>query len=234
MVQVTQLWRYPVKSMVGELLTDADVGPLGIDGDRQWGLVDRRTGLVLTARRVPQLLFAEPVARGDGMAVRLPDGTVTDDDDVLSDWVGRAVELRRPAPDEHGHYAVEGSGLDDESPDQWEGPAGVWHDSTRTRLSIVAEDALGERDVRRFRPNVVVRGGDERDLVGTRIRLGSVVADVVKEIDRCVIVTRSQPGLEHDRSVLAHVRAERRGNLGVGALVASPGRISVGDALEVA
>ncbi|HSP04352.1 MAG TPA: MOSC N-terminal beta barrel domain-containing protein [Acidimicrobiales bacterium] len=232
-MQVTQLWRYPVKSMIGEALTAVDVGALGIDGDRQWGLVDRTTGLVLTARRVPQLLFAEPVARDDRMAVRLPDGSVTDDDDVLSAWVGRPVELRRPAPDEHGHYAVEGAGLDDEAPEQWEGPAGVWHDSKRTRLSIVAEEALGARDVRRFRPNVVIRGGDERDLVGSRIRMGSVVADVVKEIDRCVIVTRPQPGLDRDTSVLTQVHAERAGNLGVGALVVAAGRISLGDALEI-
>ena len=232
-MQVTQLWRYPVKSMIGAPLSAVDVGPLGIDGDRQWGLVDRATGLVLTARRVPQLLFAEPVPRDDRMAVRLPDGSVTDDDDVLSEWAGRPVELRRPAPDEHGHYAVEGAGLDDEAPEQWEGPAGVWHDSKRTRLSIVAEEALGDRDVRRFRPNVVVSGGDERDLVGCRIRIGSVVADVVKEIDRCVIVTRPQPGLDRDTSVLTQVHAERAGNLGVGALVVAAGRISLGDALEL-
>jgi hypothetical protein len=230
-VQVTELWRYPVKSMTGQSLDGAEVGSLGIDGDRQWGLVDTATGLVLTARRVPQLLFAEPVPRGDAMAVRLPDGTVTDDDEVLSDWVGRPVVLRRPRPDEHGHYAVEGSGLHDVAPDQWEGPAGVWHDSKRTRLSIVAEEALAGEDVRRFRPNVVVRGGDERDLVGCRIAIGPVVVDVVKEIDRCVIVTRPQPGLDRDRSVLTRVHLERAGNLGVGGLVVGGGRISVGDAV---
>lgn len=232
-VQVTQLWRYPVKSMIGESLPAADVGALGVLGDRQWALVDRKTGLVLTARRVPQLLFATPVPRDGTMAVRLPDGTVTDDDAVLSAWVERPVELRRPAPDEHGHYAVEGSELHDEAPERWEGPAGVWHDSKRTRLSIVAEEAVLDVDVRRFRPNVVVRGGDERDLVGARICIGEVVADVVKEIDRCVIVTRPQPGLDRDRSVLARVHADRSGNLGAGALVVSGGRITVGDDLQV-
>ena len=230
---MTQLWRYPVKSMIGESLATAEVGALGIAGDRQWGLVDRDTGLVLTARRVPQLLFAQPVPDGDVMSVRLPDGTVTDDDQVLSDWVGRAVVLRRPAPDEHGHYAVEGTGLHDVAPEQWEGPAGVWHDSKRTRLSIVAEEALADQDARRFRANVVVRGGDERDLVGVQVRIGPVLVDVVKEIDRCVIVTRPQPGLDRDRSVLTRVHAERAGNLGVGGLVVRGGRISVGDALEV-
>jgi uncharacterized protein YcbX len=232
-VQVTQLWRYPVKSMIGESLPAAEVGSLGIDGDRQWGLVDGETGLVLTARRVPQLLFASALPDGDSMSVRLPDGTVTDDDRVLSDWVGRRVVLRRPAPDEHGHYAVEGAGLHDVAPPQWEGPAGVWHDSKRTRLSIVSEWSLGDQDVRRFRPNIVVRSGDERDLVGARVAIGPVVVDVVKEIDRCVIVTRPQPGLDRDRAVLTRVHAERAGNLGVGGLVVQGGRIRVGDALEV-
>ena len=230
---MTQLWRYPVKSMIGESVQTAEVGSLGMSGDRQWGLVDRETGLVLTARRVPQLLFAEPVPDGDTMSVRLPDGTVTADDQVLSEWVGRSVVLRRPAADEHGHYAIAGAGLHDVAPPQWEGPTGLWHDSKRTRLSIVAEEALGDVDVRRFRVNVVVRGGDERDLVGSRISIGPVVVDVVKEIDRCVIVTRPQPGLDRDLSVLSRVHGERAGNLGVGGLVVTGGRISVGDPLEV-
>ena len=57
---VTQLWRFPVKSMIGERLDTADVHDLGIDGDRQWGVVDLDTDLVLTARRIPELLLAEP------------------------------------------------------------------------------------------------------------------------------------------------------------------------------
>ncbi len=234
-MQVTQLWRYPVKSMAGERVPTADVGPLGIDGDRQWGLVDLATGLVLTARRVPELLFATPAARDDGIVVRLPDGTETDDDDVLSEWLGRRVTLRRPRPGERGRYEI---AENDDRPDaawrEWEGPEGVWHDSTRTRVSIVAEAALDDRDVRRFRPNVVVRGGDERDLVGTRVRIGEVVLDVVKEIDRCVVVTRPQHGIERDKSVLVQVHRERSGFLGVGALVVSDGRISGGDRLEPA
>ena len=82
-------------------------------------------------------------------------------------------------------------------------------------------------------PNVVVRGGDERDLVGSRLRVGSVEVDVVEEIDRCVIVTRPQPGLARDRSVLTRVHAERAGNLGVGGLVRRGGRIAVGDLVAV-
>ncbi len=63
-MHVVSLWRFPVKSMQGEELQTADIGELGITGDRQWALVDRSTGLALTARRVPELLFASgPPAR---------------------------------------------------------------------------------------------------------------------------------------------------------------------------
>ncbi len=230
---VTQLWRYPVKSMQGERLDGADVGDLGISGDRQWGLVDDGTGLVLTARRVPELLHATPIVEGDHVRIVLPDGTETDDDRVLSDWLRRSVTLRRPANDERGYYEI---AQNDDDPGsewiQWHGPIGVWHDSTRTRVSIVAEDALGSWDVRRFRPNVVITGGDERSLVDSDVTIGSVRLRVMKEIDRCVIVTRPQPGLERDKSVLVDVHQTRAGNLGVGAVVRVPGRISVGDVVE--
>lgn len=229
-MQVTQLWRYPVKSLAGEPLTMAVVGDLGIDGDRQWGLVDRGTGMVLTARRVPELLHARPVERDGALAIRLPDGRVSDDDAELSAWLGRPVELRRPRAGERGRYEI---AVNDDRPEgewtTWDGPEGVWHDSTRTRVSIVSEEALGDWDVRRFRPNVVVDGGDERSLVGHDVRIGTVVLRVVKRIDRCVIVTRPQPGIERDKSVLVRVHTDCGGELGVGALVAASGRLQVGD-----
>ncbi len=230
---VTQLWRYPVKSMAGEALEHASVTDLGIDGDRHWGLVDRESGLVLTARRVPALLHATPVWHGTSIAVRLPDGTVTADDAVLSDWLARPVTLRSPRRDERGSYEI---AEDDDDPTsdwiRWHGPKGVWHDSTRTRLSIIAESSLGGWDVRRFRPNIVVAGGDERTLVDSDVVIGSVRLRVMKELDRCVIVTRPQPGIERDRSVLAAVHRERDGNLGVGAVVRAPGRVAVGDTVD--
>lgn len=230
---VTQLWRYPVKSMQGERLDRAEVGDLGIAGDRQWGLVDRDTGLVLTARRVPELLDATPVVEGYDVRIVLPDGTETADDAVLSEWLGRSVTLRRPEDDERGYYEIAAND-DDPSSEwiQWHGPKGVWHDSTRTRVSIISEGSLGDWDVRRFRPNVVVAGGDERSLVDSDVTIGSVRLRVMKEIDRCVIVTRPQPGLDRDKSVLVDVHRTRAGNLGVGAVVRGSGRISVGDVVE--
>jgi hypothetical protein len=232
-MRVTQLWRYPVKSMAGERLESASVGGLGIEGDRTFGLFDLDTGLVLTARRVPELLFAAPVIEGrdgESVRIRLPDGTVSADSSELSQWLGRRVELRRPAANESSRYEI---AVNDDEPDgewmEWEGPGGVFHDSARTRLSILSQDAIGEWDVRRFRANVVITGGDERDLLGHRICIGNVDLEVVKEIDRCVMVTRPQPDLERDKSVLVQVHQRRNGNLGVGALVHTSGTVEVGD-----
>lgn len=164
------------------------------------------------------------------MKVKLPDGTVTDDDAVFSDWLDRRVEFRQPASHGRGRYEIAANDDDPHSEWMaWEGPEGVFHDSTRTRVSIISEDAIGTWDVRRFRANIIVAGGDERDLLGQRIQIGGATFDVVKEIDRCVVVTRPQPDLEHDRSVLVDVHRQRAGNLGVGALVVTPGTIAVGD-----
>lgn len=232
-LRITQLWRYPVKSLAGQALQQARVGDRGIARDRGFGLLDLDTGLVLTARRVPELLFASPVSGGSSGGrprVRLPDGTVTSDDSTLSAWLDRRVELRRAERGERGRYEI---ARNDDRPDgewiRWDGPEGAFHDSTRTPVSIVSEDALGDWDVRRFRPNIVVAGGDERDLMGRAIRVGSVELEVVDEIDRCVMVTRPQPGLGRDKGVLVEVHRERAGNLGVAASVRASGTIAVGD-----
>ena len=100
-------------------------------------------------------------------------------------------------------------------------------------MSIIGESSLGDWDVRRFRPNVVIAGEDERALLGTTVRIGTAELEVVKEIDRCVIVTRPQPGIDRDKSVLVAVHRERSGNLGVGAIVRRPGQVAVGDSLSV-
>src|SRR5687767_13737428 len=92
-MQVVGLWRYPVKSMQGEALTETDVGDRGFTGDRRWALVDRRTGFTLTARRQPELLFASASLDGDGVRIVLPDGSVAGDDAALSDWLGHPVAL---------------------------------------------------------------------------------------------------------------------------------------------
>jgi hypothetical protein len=219
--------------MQGEPLAAADVGPAGLVGDRQWALVDNETGLALTARRQPELLYAAAALDGDdGVAITLPDGTTTSDDAALSAWLGHAVTLTRADTVEHGTYEI---ALDFENEAtaewfQWEGPTWSFHDSTRTQVSVIGAATLGSFDVRRFRPNLLVAGGPEDGWIGSAVQIGSATLDVVKPIDRCVITTRPQPGgIERDLDVLRTVNRDRAGNLGVGTLVLQPGRIAIGD-----
>jgi uncharacterized protein YcbX len=112
MGSVVSLWRYPVKSMMGEELNRADVTERGLVGDRAYGLIDRSDGKIASAknpRKWPQLfdfraaLVAPPRAGAALPAVRLtlPDGTnVTSDQDDLSQTLStalqREVTLDRP------------------------------------------------------------------------------------------------------------------------------------------
>jgi uncharacterized protein YcbX len=83
-MRVTELWRYPVKSMQGERVDAAELTSWGLAGDRGWALVDLDTGFGLTARRCPELLHASARPRDDGeVEVTLPDGTVAPDDAAL-------------------------------------------------------------------------------------------------------------------------------------------------------
>ena len=239
---VEELWRYPVKSMLGERLESTHVGPNGIVGDRAWSLVDVESGTNLTARRQPELLLASARLVGAypaaGVVITLPDGTETDDDDTLSAWLGRPVALRAASPDVNGTYETQAD--ENETGDwfRWQGPSGSFHDSTRSMVSLVSTATIGDWDRRRFRINIILGGGGEDALVGAAVQVGGASLDVTKHIDRCVMTTRPQaahngePALERDLSVLRTINTERNSVLGIGALVPGPGPVSVGDRLS--
>jgi uncharacterized protein YcbX len=238
-MRVLELWRYPVKSLQGERLAEAAIDTLGIAGDRRWALFDRDTGLGLTARRVPDLLFGSArVDRDGGVEVVLPDGTVTTDESVLSDWLGRRVELR--SADERSEAApTYEAPVDEDVPDptewlQWEGAPGPFHDSPRIRLSLVSTGTLGTWDRRRFRANVLLDGEGEDGLRGREAELGGVRLRFGLPVSRCVMTTRPQPGgIARDTSVLKTIHRERDGNLAVRAAVLEPGIVRTGDELVV-
>jgi uncharacterized protein YcbX len=233
-MDVVEIWRYPVKSLQGEQLARAEVGPTGITGDRSHALRDPASGVVLTARRDAQLLFARGLLTAEGAAVDVPGHGATDDPAVISSWIGRPVDLIGATGEPSTYENLTDAEDDDSDPVTWNGPAWSFHDSVRTQVSLVATGDLGDWDVRRFRPNVVVDAPTADVLVGHRVRIGSVELDVVKKIDRCVMIIRPQPGgIERDVDVFRRVRDERGLCMAVGALVVHPGQLEVGDRLEV-
>lgn len=233
MLRVVGLWRYPVKSLLGEALDASEVAVTGFPGDRAFGIVDVATGKVLTARREPRLLFAAASWHDGEVDIRTSEGEHLDSDAALSVWIGRPVRLVR-AGSEGGVYESPADFENETDWVSWQGPGRAWHDSSRTRVSLVSTGTLGSWAPERFRSNVLLDGADEDALVGKQVRLGTAVLDVEKRIGRCVMVTRAQPGVEADRDVLRTIHREREGNLAIGALVAEEGHVAVGDDLSPA
>jgi uncharacterized protein len=112
--EVAELWRYPVKSLGGERLEQAEVGGRGVLGDRLWAVRDIERDITASARRLPALLTATarypgpvPSDAGPGsvpeIEITFPDGSVlsSSDDDVhakLSELAGRDVRLTALPP----------------------------------------------------------------------------------------------------------------------------------------
>ncbi|MGI9642968.1 MAG: MOSC domain-containing protein [Acidimicrobiia bacterium] len=229
-LRVESLWRYPVKSLGGEQLTSADVVDTGIVGDRSFGLRDVETGLILTARRQPELLFASAQWHDGSVRVTLPDGSITDSDADLSSWLGKPVELVSGAQG-GGRYENPMDVENDADWVEWDGPPDSFHDSGRTRASLVSTATLRDWDPIRFRKNIICAGSGEDDLIGAAVQIGSAEFDVTKRVGRCVMVTRPQPGVDRDLDVLKTINRERNSELGIGMTVTTHGTINVGDAV---
>jgi MOSC domain-containing protein len=108
---VHQLFRYPVKSMAGESLSQLEIGEKGVIGDRRWA-VREANGRIATAKKWANLLdfrasYAEqPRTDAPGLArIRLPDGSSVQSSEPgvsekLSAVLGRSVRLEQSRPDE--------------------------------------------------------------------------------------------------------------------------------------
>jgi uncharacterized protein YcbX len=113
---ITELWRYPVKSMQGERLAAAPVGTRGLVGDRAFALVDRATGTIASAKhprkwgglltcRAAYVEPPEPDQALPPIVITLPDGSSVRSDDpnvdaVLARLFERDVALTGEAPAE--------------------------------------------------------------------------------------------------------------------------------------
>jgi uncharacterized protein YcbX len=183
---VATLWRYPVKSMMGEELNAAEITERGVVGDRQFAIVDASTGKVAGAKNPRRwanffefrAAYVEPPKSASNLpAVRLtlPDGAVVTSDQpglpqALSRALGREValaEAQRSGESSEAQaeeYWPDMEGLDfRDTVTDFELPAGTFFDLAVVHLLTTATiDRLcmlypeGRFEVRRFRPNIVV------------------------------------------------------------------------------
>ena len=188
---VVGLWRYPVKSMMGEELNASEVTERGLLGDRQFAVVDRSTGKVGGAKNPRKwgnffdfrASYVEPPTSGariPPVRMTLPDGTaVTSEQEdvaqVLSRAFGRDVTLEEARADERSsgataeEYWPDMPGLDYRNTlTDFELPAGTFFDIAVVHVLTTATiDRLrelypqGRFEIRRFRPNIVVSTGAE-------------------------------------------------------------------------
>ncbi len=179
---VVSLWRYPVKSMMGEELNATEITQRGLLGDRAYALVDSSDGKVATAknpRKWPGLFdfhatFIEPAhvaAKVPSVRIALPDGTTVTSDQgdvnqILSKALKREVTLgaaQRGAVKAE-EYWPDMEGLDHrETVTEFTLPEETFFDCAVVHLLTTATlDRLrelypqGRFEVRRFRPNIVV------------------------------------------------------------------------------
>lgn len=254
-MRVTRLGRYPVKSFQGETLDTADVDERGLPGDRRWAVVDPDSGKAVSAKREPRLLDGAARTEPDGtVVVTLPDGTEAAAGDPLlekaiSAWLGRDIRFEHADAQRSTTYEMNVSSEDDSSPlVDIPCPPGTFLDfgavHILTTASLRAAAALypeGAWEVPRFRPSILVEAdGDgfvEDDWIGRPVRIGDagLVLQPFMPTVRCAMTTRAQPqhGLPRDLGIAKTVNREHGGNLGIYCVVASPGKLEIGQSVAV-
>lgn len=264
---VVSLLRYPVKSMQGEELNAVWVTTQGLQGDRAWALIDAETGKVVSAknpRKWPQMFdfraaYVEPPRPQRSLPpvrITLPDGQTalsdkTDVDGILSSCLGREVALRSAAPPQPQleEYWPDMAELDrrDVVTDETL-PAGTFFDLAHVHLLTTAtlaalQDAYpaGRFDVRRFRPNLVIRLDDpqpgfaESGWIDRVVAIGDEVRlRITGPCPRCVMTTLPQSDLPADPDILRTAARQNKAHVGVYASVIQGGLIRRGDGLRFA
>jgi uncharacterized protein len=229
--QVEAIFRYPVKSMAGERLEVANLGWHGLDGDRRLAFrrVDDRSGMPwLTATRLPELLVFAPQPRQDGAQEDLPTHIRTPDGEemrVFGDDLAAEVGRRYGAPVQMMHLR---HGIFDEA-----------------SMSVIASDTVREigrlagrdLDVRRFRPNVVVRllrsvPFQEDEWLGGVLSFGegddAPAIMVTMRDERCSMVNLDPDSASPSAEVMKAIVRANQNNAGIYGMVTRTGQLQVG------
>jgi uncharacterized protein len=209
-LSVAGLWRYPVKTLAGEPLSEAEVGFDGIPGDRVVRVVGPEG--IRTSRRHYRLLGLRGVLDRQGHA--LINGHRWESAEALA-------LVKQAAGD-----------------DAWLEAAGAGDGFDVLPLLVATDGAVAAfgRDVRRLRPNILVGGVDglaERNWPGAELHIGGLIVRLDSLRARCPMTTVDPDTLERDPEVLRDIGRRFRGRLALNADIAQPGMIAIGDPVRL-
>ena len=254
---IESLWRYPVKSMGGETLTESFMGFSGFYGDRCYAFKNsaaRKGFPYLNANVQQQMLLYHPKFRYPERAAKPPNlieamsiapGVTpanAEPEDMILDVVtpsGAVIAIDDPALIE-----MLGEGLRGENHLMLVRSDRALTDCRPVSLISLQtvkqiEQELGSPiDKRRFRSNIYLNlssdnGFAEDDLVGRKLRLGSkAVIAVVERDPRCKMISLDPDTGEHNPEVLRKVAQAHEAFTGVYCSVLVEGVLSVGDSVE--
>ena len=231
--QIEAIFRYPVKSMRGQPLETATVGWHGLAGDRRLAfrrLEERGEFPWLTASRLPELILFTPQPR-DGETlpthVRTPEG---EDLPVFGEALAADIGRRYGAPVEMMQLK---HGVFDE---------GIISVITSETVREIGRLAGRSADIRRFRPNIVVRSTravpfEEDDWVGGVLTFGDAddapaIAVTLRD-ERCVMINFDPDGDRSAPELLKAVVRAHQNTAGVYATVTRRGRLAVGQTIAL-
>jgi len=221
---ISAIWRYPVKSMGGEVIAATHVTAHGVAGDRASALVDTHTHRAAVVRTwgARLLSYSARLVREPGpdetmpppVEVSEPGGSLLSQSQIetaLATTFGHSLKLLSHAPKgllvEFPQGTLGGALAElTEAPLAGSAALGTFYDLAPLHLVTTATlDHLQAQtetliDARRFRPNFVVQTATplaENDWIGRNIAIGSeVILRITMPCPRCVNVVADQPGLE--------------------------------------
>ena len=238
--RISAIFRYPVKSMAGELLEVARLGWHGIEGDRRLAfrrLNDKSEFPWLTASKLPQLLLYKPVRLDSNANSKngelLPTHVCTPDG---KEYKLRSNELREEISSRHG-CDVELTNL----------KHGIFDEASISVISLgtvhgIERESGRNLDLRRFRPNVVIEtnGAEpfaEDRWVGRELMFGEGSSGAAVRVnmrdERCVMVNFDPDTAERDSEVMKTVVRLNENCAGVYGTVVRAGELRVGQVVTL-
>ncbi len=206
-MRVAEIWRYPVKTMAGEMLERVTIGTLGVEGDRVVHVEDAQ-GRVITSRSHPRFLAHKGTLGIDGEP--LVDGRPWRGPEVATDVIdiaGGGARLVR----------FDGAERFDVLP-----------------LLVATDGAIAAfgHDRRRLRPNIVIGGVDgltERGWPGGTLGIRGVRIGVQNLRQRCIMTSFDPDTQVQDKGVTRSIYRRFGGTLALDCFVIEGGEIAVGD-----